>query len=69
MRETHIFLVGKCGGKKLLGRQARTNENNIINLEVGSGELDSSGSGQGPVTCSSEHGNENLDFIKGRGIS
>jgi hypothetical protein len=31
-------------------------------------ELNSSESGQGPVTCSCEDGNEPLEFIKGRGI-
>jgi hypothetical protein len=31
---------------------------------IGSG-LDSTGSGQDPVTCACEHGNEPPDFIKG----
>jgi len=60
MRNAYKILVGRPEGKRSLGRPRRRWEDNIrMKLKetgVGRCEMDSSGSGQGPVADSCEHG-------------
>jgi hypothetical protein len=68
MRNAYKILVGKPEGKRPLGRP-RCRGDDIIRMDlwgnrVGRCELDSSGSGQGPVAGCCEHGNELPGSIK-----
>jgi hypothetical protein len=65
-------LVGKPEGKRPLGRPRRRLEDNIkLDLrEIGidGGQLDSAGSGQGPIAGFCEYGNEPSDSIRKQDI-
>jgi hypothetical protein len=60
--KTRVTLVGKPEYKRQLGRPRRRREVNMRmdfkRDRVGRCGLDASGSGQGPVASSCEHGNE-----------
>jgi hypothetical protein len=61
-------LVGRPEGKRPLGRLRRRWEDNIqLELREIGGELDSAGSGQGPMTGFCEHDNEHSGSIKKSG--
>jgi hypothetical protein len=66
-----MFLVGRSEGKRPLGRPRRRWKFNIkLDLrEIGidGGELDSAGSGQGPVVGLCEDGDETLGSINKAG--
>jgi hypothetical protein len=67
-RGVYRVLIGKPKGKRPLGRPRRRWEDNIkLDLRVDRdrwGELDSAGSGQGPVTDFCEYGDEPSGSIK-----
>jgi hypothetical protein len=69
-RSVYRVLVGRPEGKKLLARPRRRWEDNInMDLrEIGiNRELDSAGSGYGPVAGFCEHGNKLSGSIKNAG--
>jgi hypothetical protein len=70
-RGVYRVLVGRPERKRALGKHRRRWEDNIkLDLrEIGidGDELDSAGSGQGPVTGFCEHGNEPSSYIKKAG--
>jgi hypothetical protein len=65
MRNVYKILVGKPEGRRQFGRPRHRWEDNIRMDRVRSCELDSAGSGYGPVAGSYEHGNEPSGSIKG----
>jgi hypothetical protein len=64
-RNMYKIVVGKSEGRPF-GRPKRRWEENIkMNLREAGCELDSSGSGQGPVVGCCEHGNEHSGSMNG----
>jgi hypothetical protein len=63
MKNVYKSFVGKPEGKRLLGRWENNTEMYLREMGLGCG-VDLSGSGQGLVAGSCEHGNECLDSIK-----
>jgi hypothetical protein len=65
-RNAYLILVGKPEGRRPLGRPRRRWVDNVkMDLErMGWYGLERSGSGQGKVECSCEHGNEPSGSIK-----